>query len=100
MTHDFTPPIREDLVGVSSYGAPQLDVPARLNVNENPFSMPDDLAAAMGAVSPDTLDGYCVVGELGLEPGGLRRHDLTFGCHRNKILGGGRTQGEPDGCAT
>ena len=49
MTHDFTPPIREDLVGVSSYGAPQLDVSARLNVNENPFSMPDDLAAAMGA---------------------------------------------------
>ena len=43
------PPIRADLVGVSSYGAPQLDVPARLNVNENPFSLPPELAAAMGA---------------------------------------------------
>ena len=36
-------------MGIASYGAPQLDVPARLNVNENPFPLPDDLAAAMGA---------------------------------------------------
>lgn len=34
---DFRPPIREDLVGLSAYGAPQLDVDVRLNVNENPF---------------------------------------------------------------
>jgi histidinol-phosphate aminotransferase len=45
----FTPPIRDDLVGISSYGAPQLDVVARLNVNENPFPVPDELAEAMGA---------------------------------------------------
>ena len=37
---EFVLPIREDLVGVAAYGAPQLDVPARLNVNENPFPMP------------------------------------------------------------
>ncbi len=49
MNAEFEPPIRADLVGVSSYGAPQLDVPARLNVNENPFSLPPDLASAMGA---------------------------------------------------
>ena len=49
MPPDFVPPIREDLVGIASYGAPQLDVPARLNVNENPFPLPDDLARAMGA---------------------------------------------------
>lgn len=30
-------PIRKDLVGLTPYGAPQLDVPVRLNVNENPF---------------------------------------------------------------
>ena len=48
MAADFVLPIREDLVGVSSYGAPHLDVPARLNVNENPFPLPADLAAAMG----------------------------------------------------
>lgn len=46
---DFVLPVRDDLVGVQSYGAPQLDVPARLNVNENPFPVPAHLAAAMGA---------------------------------------------------
>jgi histidinol-phosphate aminotransferase len=49
VTPEFSLPIREDLVGIASYGAPQLDVPARLNVNENPFPIPDDLATAMGA---------------------------------------------------
>ena len=49
MSRPFDLPIRADLVGISSYGAPQLDVAARLNVNENPFPLPDDLAAAMGA---------------------------------------------------
>ena len=42
MSAAFVPPVREDLVGIASYGAPQLDVPARLNVNENPFPLPDD----------------------------------------------------------
>ncbi len=31
-------PFREDLAGLSPYGAPQLDVPVRLNVNENPYA--------------------------------------------------------------
>lgn len=31
------PPVRDDIVGLAAYGAPQLDVPVRLNVNENPF---------------------------------------------------------------
>ena len=39
----FVLPIRPDLVGVRSYGAPQLDVAARLNVNENPFPLPGEL---------------------------------------------------------
>lgn len=30
-------PLRPELVGEVPYGAPQLDVPVRLNVNENPF---------------------------------------------------------------
>jgi histidinol-phosphate aminotransferase len=33
----MTPPIREELRGLEPYGAPQLDVPVRLNVNENPY---------------------------------------------------------------
>ena len=48
MSTPFTLPIRDDLAGIASYGAPQLDVPARLNVNENPFALPDDLVQAMG----------------------------------------------------
>jgi len=47
----FVPPIRSDLVGVRSYGAPQLDVAARLNVNENPFPLPAEIVDAItGAV--------------------------------------------------
>ncbi len=48
MSSAFRLPIRADLEGVASYGAPQLDVAARLNVNENPFPIPDSLASAMG----------------------------------------------------
>lgn len=36
-------PIREELRGKSPYGAPQLDVPVRLNTNENPYPLPDPL---------------------------------------------------------
>ena len=31
-------PLREDLAGHAAYGAPQIDVPVRLNTNENPVS--------------------------------------------------------------
>jgi histidinol-phosphate aminotransferase len=57
VTADFTPPIREDLVGMAPYGAPQLDVPARLNVNENPFPLPPELATAMGAAVAEVAVG-------------------------------------------
>jgi histidinol-phosphate aminotransferase len=36
-------PVREELRGKSPYGAPQLDVPVRLNTNENPYPLPDAL---------------------------------------------------------
>jgi histidinol-phosphate aminotransferase len=38
-------PIREELRGKSPYGAPQLDVPVRLNTNENPYPLPEALVA-------------------------------------------------------
>ncbi|MFG2580632.1 histidinol-phosphate transaminase [Streptomyces malaysiensis] len=38
-------PIRDELRGKSPYGAPQLDVPVRLNTNENPYSLPEPLVA-------------------------------------------------------
>ncbi|MET9922086.1 histidinol-phosphate transaminase [Streptomyces sp. NPDC059605] len=52
MTHGNTPrgttriddlPIRDELRGKSPYGAPQLDVPVRLNTNENPYPLPEEL---------------------------------------------------------
>jgi histidinol-phosphate aminotransferase len=33
----FRLPLREELRGIEPYGAPQLDVPVLLNVNENPY---------------------------------------------------------------
>jgi histidinol-phosphate aminotransferase len=48
-------PLREDLRGKSPYGAPQLDVPVRLNTNENPHpptkALVDDVTASVEAVA-------------------------------------------------
>jgi histidinol-phosphate aminotransferase len=40
-------PLRDDLRGREPYGAPQLDVPVRLNTNENPHPLPDEVADAV-----------------------------------------------------
>jgi histidinol-phosphate aminotransferase len=45
VTHVDDLPIREELRGESPYGAPQLDVPVRLNTNENPYPLPEPLVA-------------------------------------------------------
>ncbi len=42
-------PVRPELVGEVPYGAPQLDVPYCLNVNENPYPPSDKVAAEIGA---------------------------------------------------
>jgi len=55
------PPIRPDLAGRSPYGAPQLDVPVRLNTNENPFPPPPALVRAITdavAVAAGSLNRY------------------------------------------
>ena len=48
-------PLRDDLRGEIPYGAPQLDVAVRLNVNENPYppspSLIADLASAMAGLA-------------------------------------------------
>jgi histidinol-phosphate aminotransferase len=50
-------PLREDLRGKSPYGAPQLDVPVRLNTNENPHpptqALVDDVTASVQVVAGD-----------------------------------------------
>ena len=40
-------PIRQDLRGLTPYGAPQIDVPVQLNVNENTFGIPEAVAVAI-----------------------------------------------------
>ncbi|MGZ5416825.1 MAG: histidinol-phosphate transaminase [Nocardioides sp.] len=54
-------PLREELVGVEPYGAPQLDVPVALNVNENPYGPSEavvaDVAASV-AEAARTLNRY------------------------------------------
>jgi histidinol-phosphate aminotransferase len=40
-------PLRDDLRGREPYGAPQLDVPVRLNTNENPYPLPEEVADAV-----------------------------------------------------
>ncbi len=41
--------LREDLRWQTAYGAPQLDVPVRLNTNENSYAVPPDVVAAITA---------------------------------------------------
>jgi histidinol-phosphate aminotransferase len=42
-------PVRDDLADLHPYGAPQLDVPVRLNNNENPYQPSEQLRRAVGA---------------------------------------------------
>ncbi|MDP9445323.1 MAG: histidinol-phosphate transaminase [Actinomycetota bacterium] len=54
-------PLRESLRGQRPYGAPQLDVPVRLNVNENPYPPGDTVVEAVAkavAEAARTLNRY------------------------------------------
>jgi histidinol-phosphate aminotransferase len=44
-------PLRPDLAGFEPYGAPQLDVPVRLNTNENPYPPSAELIRAIAAAA-------------------------------------------------
>ncbi len=43
------PPLREELRGIEPYGAPQLDVPVQLNVNENPYPPGPEVVSEIAA---------------------------------------------------
>ena len=72
-----TLPVRPGLEGAAPYGAPELDVPVRLNVNENPYApsgaVVDSIApggqnaALFGALS----GGVVLVGERAARTPGL-----------------------------
>jgi histidinol-phosphate aminotransferase len=54
-------PLREELRGIEPYGAPQLDVPVALNVNENPYPPSEAVVADVAAAAADaarTLNRY------------------------------------------
>jgi histidinol-phosphate aminotransferase len=50
-------PVRDELRGRSPYGAPQLDVPVRLNTNENSHPLPVALLDAIGAAARSAAGG-------------------------------------------
>jgi histidinol-phosphate aminotransferase len=50
-------PLRADLRGRTPYGAPQLDVPVRLNTNENPYPPPPELVADVTAAAEQVARG-------------------------------------------
>ncbi|PID96012.1 MAG: histidinol-phosphate transaminase [Actinomycetales bacterium] len=49
--------LRPDLQGQEPYGAPQLDVPVRLNTNENSYAVPQPVVAAITAAVADSATG-------------------------------------------
>jgi histidinol-phosphate aminotransferase len=75
-------PVRADLAGRTAYGAPQLDVPVRLNTNENPYPpsarLTAAITAAVGQVAP-TLNRYPDRDAAALRDGlaGYLGHGLT-----------------------
>src|SRR5277367_7127524 len=55
------PPVRDDLADLHPYGAPQIDVPVRLNTNENPYPPSPRLIRAVAeavAEAAATLNRY------------------------------------------
>ena len=50
-------PLRDDLRGLEPYGAPIVDVPVRLNVNENPYPPSAGLVADAAAAAAEAVRG-------------------------------------------
>jgi histidinol-phosphate aminotransferase len=75
-------PLRPDLAGHEPYGAPQIDVPVRLNTNENPYPPSPALASAITAAVGEvagTLNRYPDRDAVALrtELAGYLGHQLT-----------------------
>jgi histidinol-phosphate aminotransferase len=50
-------PLRPELGGIEPYGAPQLDVPVRLNTNENPYPPSPSVVADVVSAVAEVADG-------------------------------------------
>lgn len=57
MSRPWRLPLRPELLGAEPYGAPQLDVPVRLNVNENPFPVPPEVVDALADATRAVASG-------------------------------------------
>jgi histidinol-phosphate aminotransferase len=78
MSVDVPPPVRAELVGVEPYGAPQLDVPVRLNTNETAEAPPSAFLAALArAVTALELNRYPDREALALRTALAAREDLA-----------------------
>ena len=89
-------PIRDDLRGLAPYGAPQLDVPVRLNVNENAHRVPEhvaldivrEIAAALPEVNryPDREFDELREAFAGYLGHGVRLEQIWAGNGSNEVL--------------
>ncbi|TSI16122.1 histidinol-phosphate transaminase [Brevibacterium aurantiacum] len=69
-------PVRSDLVGLKPYGAPHLDVPVQLNVNENAYPIPDVVVESMRSAVDGHFAGLNRYPDREFE--GLREHLVTY----------------------
>lgn len=69
-------PVRSDLVGLKPYGAPHLDVPVQLNVNENAYPLPDEVVESMRAAVDAHFAGLNRYPDREFDE--LRRHLVTY----------------------
>ena len=53
----FRLPVRPELAGIEPYGAPQLDVPVLLNVNENPYAPSAAVVASIASAVAEAAAG-------------------------------------------
>lgn len=76
-------PLRDALRGETPYGAPQLDVPVLLNVNENPYPPNEQVVAAIGEAAAEAARGMNrypdrEASELRADLAGYLGHDLEL----------------------
>ena len=71
-------PLRPELVGAQPYGAPQLDVPVRLNTNENPYPPP---ASVVAAATDAVRDALSTINRYPDREARALRHDLATYLH-------------------
>ena len=69
-------PVRSDLVGLKPYGAPHLNVPVQLNVNENAYPLPGVVVDSMRAAVDDHFAGLNRYPDR--EFTALREHLVTY----------------------